>query len=251
MADKLTQQIVDALSTAAAEPAGRPLFVSKTELGLFPGAAKAAAQKCLADRLLQIVRSEPRGKLPRELYALTELGWDYLLAAVNPKQVLEDFVRVLEQRQGEVNELLDTARHMAANLQGLKDAVARVIPKVFANRIEAPEPPSLTASIREQLAVWPATAGEDCSLPELFRRLSPRPTIGEFHDALRELHAAGTIYLHPWTGPLSELPDPACTLLVGHGVAYYASNRIQDSGRRIQDAGLGIPAKSRPLPIGA
>jgi hypothetical protein len=225
VADKLTQQIVESLSLAAASPAGTPLFASKSEPGLFPGPAKAAAQKCLTDRLIHIVRSEPKGKLPRELYGLTEAGWDFLLAAVNPKQVLEDFVRVLEQRQGEVSELLDTARHMAGSLQGLKDAVARVLPQVSANRIAAPEPMKLTDTILDQLVLWSASAGEDCSLAVLFRRLQPRPTHGEFHDALRSLHAAGSIYLHPWTGPLSELPDPACALLVGHGVAFYASCR--------------------------
>jgi hypothetical protein len=217
VADKLTQQITDALSRAAAEPAGLPLFATKSEAGLFPATGKAAAQKCLADRLL-----EPKdGKL----HTLTELGWGYLLAAMNPKQVLEDFVRAIEQRQGEVSELLDTARNMAGSLQGLKDAVSRVLPQVVVNRIESPEPVRLADAILEQLQIWCASAGEDCSLSELYRRLKPRPTLGEFHDALRTLHAAGSIYLHPWTGPLSELPDPACALLVGHGVAFYASQR--------------------------
>jgi hypothetical protein len=217
VADKLTQQITEALSRAAAEPAGLPLFACKAEPGLFPAIAKAAAQKCLADRLL----APTAGKL----HVLTEAGWEFLLAAVNPKQVLEDFVRVLEQRQGEVGELLDTARNMAGSLQGLKDAVTRVLPQVVVNRIESPEPLRLGDSILEQLQIWPASAGEDCSLAELYRRLKPRPSIGEFHDALRSLHSAGSIYLHPWTGPLTELPDPACALLVGHGVAFYASQR--------------------------
>lgn len=227
MADKLTQQIVEALSKAAAEPAGLPLYSSKAEPGLFPSSAKPAAQKCLADRLLQIVRSEPRGKQSRELHALTELGWEYLLAAVNPKQVLEDFVRAVEQRQEEVGELLDTARHMAGSLQGLKDAVSRVLPQVWSGHSvtgRAESGHGVTGpQILEQLRLWDASAGEDCTLSELFRRLNPRPTLGEFHDALRSLHSEGAIYLHPWTGPLSELPDPACALLVGHGVAFYAS----------------------------
>ena len=102
MADKLTQQIVEALSKAAAEPCGLPLFILKSDAGLFASTAKAAAQKCLNDRLLHLVRTENRGKSPRELYAPTEAGWEFLLAAVNPKHVLEDFVRVLEERQGEV-----------------------------------------------------------------------------------------------------------------------------------------------------
>ena len=133
MADKLTQQIVDALGKAAAEPTGLPLFATKAEPGLFASTAKPAAQKCLTDKLLHIV-----GKSSRELYAPTEAGWEFLLAAVNPQQVLEDFVRVLEERQGEVGELLGTARQMAESLQGLKDAVSRVLPRVSVKRITVP-----------------------------------------------------------------------------------------------------------------
>jgi len=255
VADKLTQQIVDALGKAAAEPSGLPLFASRAEPGLFAAAAKAAAQKCLADRLLHVARSETKGKSTRELYAPTDAGWEFLLAAVNPKQVLEDFVRVLESRQGEVGELLATARQMAESLQGLKDAVARVLPQVSVNRIAAlsngadcletfdvSSSPSrqngttvlldtlpavdLGQRVLARLRTWTesANAGEDCPLPELFRGLADA-SLGEFHDCLRKLHAQGAIYLHPWTGPLYELPDPACALLVGHGVAYYASVR--------------------------
>jgi hypothetical protein len=69
---------------------------------------------------------------------------------------------------------------------------------------------------------------DDCSLPELYRHLRAHAsglTMGQFHDLLVRLLESGTIYLHPWTGPLYELPEPACALLVGHEVAYYASLR--------------------------
>ncbi|MBX9582321.1 MAG: hypothetical protein K2X87_18615 [Gemmataceae bacterium] len=284
MADKLSQQITDALGRAAADPGGLPLFAGKGEAGLFPAAAKPAAQRCLADGLLRAVRTDTKGRSARELYALTDAGWDYLLAAVNPKQVLEDFVRVLEARQGEVGELLVSARRMADGLHGLREAVARVLPQVTASRVQGPLPPApsggstkhearstnqvaeptessdfgfrdsdfprrgpgggvgsetavleapsltLADAIVAQLAGWAgsASAGEDCPLPELYRRLAadgPAPSIGAFHDGMRELHAAGAVYLHPWTGPLYALPEPAYALLIGHGVAYYASIR--------------------------
>ena len=88
----------------------------------------------------------------------------------------------------------------------------------------------LAAAVLARLSDWAASAnaGEDCPLPELYRALSvldPAPTIGAFHDGLRQLHAAGTIYLHPWTGPLYALPEPAYALLAGHNVAYYTSAR--------------------------
>jgi hypothetical protein len=121
VADKITQQIIEALTRAAANPAGLPLYAGKSDPGLFPNtsAARPAAQKCLADGLVRVVGTDAKGKTPRELYALTDPGWEFLLAQVNPKQVLEDFVRVLEAQQGEVGELLDTARRMADSLQGL------------------------------------------------------------------------------------------------------------------------------------
>jgi hypothetical protein len=268
VADKLTRQIIDALSLAAADPGGLPLYAGKSGPGLFPSTstAKAAAQKCLTDGLLRVVRTEPKGKATRELYALTEAGWEVLLAAVNPKQVLEDFVRVLEARQGEVGELIESARRMAESLQGIRDAAARVLPRVTAARVPAAlvcdsrltghlngtahmngtavlEAPAaeLAASVLARLADWAASAnaGEDCPLPELFRSLStrdPAPTLGEFHDCLRKLHADGAVYLHPWTGPLYALPEPACALLVGHNVAYYAS--LREPGDRRQGTGV-------------
>jgi hypothetical protein len=263
VADKITQQITDALTRAAARPDGLPLYGGRADVVLFPSTAKLAAQKCLADGLVRAIGTDPKGK--RDLFALTDAGWEYLLAQVNPKQVLEDFVRVLEERQGEVGELLDTARRMADSLQGLKEAVARVLPTVSVTRIRQPLPspppkgegelssasPSgggggssrlngttavldaparteLAPIILARLADWSGAAGEDCPLPELYRSLSLLdlpPSIGEFHDCLRKLHTDGTLYLHPWTGPLYALPEPAYALLAGHNIAYYASVR--------------------------
>ena len=280
MADKLTQQIIDALSKAAAEPTGLPLFAAKAEPGLFPptSSAKPAAQKCLTDGLLRPVAGTPGAKAIRDRYTITDHGWDYLLTAVNPKQVLEDFVRVLEGREGKVGELIASVQEMAANLHGLKEAVARVIPRVTMMRFREPTSPApsiasrveqldstsplthleampsrigtalqeqpsvvvmapavdpaaeLAAAILTRLADWSASAisGEDCPLPTLFRSLGtrePAPTIGEFHDCLRTLSASGSLYLHPWTGPLYALPEPAYALLAGHNIAYYASAR--------------------------
>jgi hypothetical protein len=281
VADKLTQQITDALTRGAAEPGGLPLYASKADAGLFPNTAgaKPAAQKCLADELLRPAPPDPKAKPPRERYALTEKGWEFLLAAVNPKQVLEDFVRVLEARQGEVGELLDSARNMAASLQGLRDAVAKVLPTVTAGKIAKPTPredltvlDSLAARLGLNAPGVPAGAARgldspavpvaadsaphaeavtdtceaiavadlapaicayladrsgptDCPLPELFRALAltGAPTIGQFHDGLRQLHADGAVSFTAWAGPLYALPEPQYALMIGHGIAYYAS----------------------------
>ena len=76
MADKLTQQITEALTKAAAESIGLPLYAGKSDPGLFVSTAsgKSAAQKCLNDGFVRVVGSDTRGKNPRELYGLTEVG---------------------------------------------------------------------------------------------------------------------------------------------------------------------------------
>src|SRR5262249_23178634 len=88
---------------------------------------------------------------------------------------------------------------------------------------------ALNAELMAKLGEWHAAAGasQDCPLPELYRRLATdKPaSIRQFHDALRQLHDDGQVYLHPWTGPLYALPEPAFALLVGHEIAYYASVR--------------------------
>ncbi len=276
MADKLTQLVLDALTRAAAEPDGVPLFGTRSDPGLFPptAAAKPAAKKALDDGLLRVVKTEAKGKQARELCAATEKGLRFLLDQVSPRQVLEDFVRALERREGEVTELLAAANRMADTLDGLKAAVVVVLPQVQAHRIvfregeapaepdrpparQEPRPPvrsapmmngaatleapaqvavaapdldDLSGAVLARLSDWAASAGagQDCPLPELYKSLTTRdvpPTIGAFHDCLRQLHADHKIYLHPWTGPLYALPEPAYALLAGHNVAYYASAR--------------------------
>ena len=44
-------------------------------------------------------------------------------------------------------------------------------------------------------------------------------TIGRFHDSCANC-TTSRVYLHPWTGPLYELPDPPFALLIGHETLY-------------------------------
>ena len=137
MADKLTQLIVEALTRAAADPAGSPLYAGKAEPGLFPATAvaKPAAKKAADDGLLRLVRTESKGKGSRELYAATEAGVQFLLTQSNPKQVLEDFVRVLEERETQVSDLLTTVRGMADSLAGMRAVAGMVLPQVAVARV--------------------------------------------------------------------------------------------------------------------
>lgn len=234
MAESFDSQILTALTRASAEPGGLPLVASKAAPGLFPATAsgRSAAKRAIDDGLFEIARD---GK-GRERATMTTKGMDRLLAESNPKPVLDDFVRVLEARAGQVGELIAAVRDMTEQLAAMKQVVDAVLPKVTAMRVSEPAAKpfddrsrglgiSLRDSILTILDSWSATAGEDCPLPVLFRDLTHPTSVGTFHDCLRELHASGEIYLHPWTGPLYALPEPQIALLSGHEIACYASLR--------------------------
>jgi len=290
MADKSIQLILSALSQAVAYAEGLPLHGSKVAPGLFPAnaAGKQVAQRCLEEGYLRCLNPVPetaspgvtatgeppvpggvvlpaeagakKTKTPPACYAVTDKGLSYLFNQVSPRQVLEDLVRVLENRQGEVVQLLDCARRMQAGFDALKANAERVLQNLrqppangatgnLGNQFRAflqeataaPVPPAAAATgaivqaVVEQLGHWQKACGasEDCPLPDLFRQVEsrlPRLSAGVFHDVLRQLHDSGQIYLHPWTGPLYDLPEPPLALLVGHEVAYYASLRPETSG---------------------
>ncbi len=244
MADKSTQLLLEALSRAVAEPTGAPLHGNKTAPGLFAAsvAGKQAALRCKDEGYLRVVRTETKGKTTVEVCAITEKGLAYLLSQVSPKQVLEDFVRALEARQGQAGQLLETARQMQAGLDALKAAAEKVLQQVhrgsrsqtqfgneFGPTASSNGSETWISALLAHLARWYAAgAAEDCSLPELYgqaQQAAPQLTIGHFHDGLRRLYEQEQIYLHPWTGPLYEIPEPPYALLVGHEIAYYASLR--------------------------
>ena len=238
MADKHAPLILEALTRAASEPGGLPPHAARGEVGLFPNTAtgKAAARRCLDEKMLQALPAQSNGK-PREICTITDRGLRHLTEQVSPKKLLEDFVRILEERRGQVEELLATVGRMAQNIDGLKATVSAILPQVQSARLPVPvnrlvdsfrPADEIAAAIQTHLADWRSEAARDCPLPELYRAVScghPTCTVGLFHDALRTLHDAGRVYLHPWTGPLYAVPEPAYALMAGHNVAYYASAR--------------------------
>jgi hypothetical protein len=138
-------------------------------------------------------------------------------------------VRALEARQAQTAVLVESARQMQTSLEVLRSRAERVLDYLPAG---LPTPPGEEAWRQKVLHYLTQRQGngtrEDCPLPELYRQARQEAgalSIGGFHDGLRQLHAGGLIYLHPWTGPLYALPEPPLALLVGHEIAYYASPR--------------------------
>ena len=238
MADKSTQLILDALSRAVAEPGGVPLHGNKKAPGLFASTAtaKQLALRCKEEGLLRVLHAENGSKTTQEICALTEKGLTYLLDEVSPKQVLEDLVRALEARHAHVGELVAAARRWQEGLDALQATVQRVLDQLQKpGKLVAGAAPSANgserwlAAVMAYLAEWQrADKTSDCPLPDLYRvarQTSPHLTIGHFHDGLRRLHEQEKIYLHPWTGPLYEIPEPPYALLIGHEIVYYVSEK--------------------------
>jgi hypothetical protein len=267
VADKSTPLVLAALGRAAAAAEPVPLHGTRAAPGLFPATAagKQAAQRCRDDGLLAV--AEPpdppaaggtavKKKAAAPCCTITDKGLGYLLAQVSPRQVLEDFVRGLEARQHRVADCAAALRALQSSTDGLKASVEKILDQfppperaagagglkaLFREFLAEPAPvngqtlappAALEGAVLAELQRWQQSgASEDCPLPHLYRQ-SAAGSIGLFHDALRRLHDAGQIYLHPWTGPLYELPEPPFALLVGHEIAYYASLRegMKDEG---------------------
>jgi hypothetical protein len=247
MADKSLEIMLDGLTRAVAEPAGLPLFAYRKSPGLFHSTAPArlAASRCKDEGYLHVVRSESRGKRLQEVCAITEKGLAYLLTQVSPKRILEQLVEVLGDRGTQAEQLITTAHHWQAELEKMRAHVANVLDQLQSSPSSGPAslcngsahavtPPDawLLEAVRHLHQRSDSAVAGDCPLPDLYKHAlssTQNLTIGLFHDGLRKLHEQEKIYLHPWTGPLYEIPEPPYAIMIGHEVAYYASAK-NDSG---------------------
>lgn len=158
-----------------------------------------------------------------------------LLSESSPADAIRQLAAAVAAHEAEAAALSSSACRLQTSLDALRrvaeSALARLTPVAVARQSE-PEPGWLAHVCRHVEDRAGAAAG-DCPLPELFalaRGVEPDLSVGRFHDGLRRLHAAARIGLQPWTGPLSELPEPDLAFLVGHQVAYYASRPLPAPG---------------------
>lgn len=236
MAIQVSSLILGALQRAAGEPDGLALVASRSAPGLFSASAagKQAAQRCKDDGLLQVVRTEPKGKTPLEICALTERGLKHLLDQTSPRPVLEALLQAIERCETKLRDLVSGAAQQHQQLESLRALAGKLLEHLPKNETALlpwhsnghRKPDDI---VLDCLRAWHGSRQlGDCPLPDLYRRAaeqSAKLTIGQYHDALRTLHERQAVYLHPWTGPLYEMPDPALAMLTGHEIAYYASLR--------------------------
>jgi len=246
MADKVTNILIDALKQALSEPAEQRLYKSGKLDGLFAGRTGAngeAAARALGDGLLEVVRTETKGKIATEWVRATPRATEFLHQHESPVQALKDLQIILQTNQQTIPLWLaemqrelgvlsarigEEATKWTHRLEALSEQVEGAL-----RRVEASEPPSPTGVAAE--CPWAVDAlayldrrrsggaGGDCSLPELFSALREQHaelSLPDFHDCLRRLHDRRALRLLPFRGSPSEIPEPEYALVDGANVLY-------------------------------
>jgi seryl-tRNA synthetase len=248
-ADKINDALVQALKQALAEPGEHRLFKSGKLAGLFPGRSGAnaeAAARALRDGLLEVARTETKGRTAIEWVRLTPRGVEFLGAHESPRRAVEQLRDVLQAaRQG----LPAWEKELRAELQALGDRLAEETRR-YGQRLEA-----LARRVEEALArleeersripdgvaeavPWARDAlgylesrraggaNGECPLPELFAALHRQHadlSVTAFHEGLRRLHEGRAVRLLPFTAPAAELPQPEFALYDRAAVFYHVA----------------------------
>lgn len=245
--DKVKQALLEALKQAVAEPGEQRLYRSGKLPGLFFGRTAVnaeAAALAFAEGLLELVRTETKGKIPVEWVRITPKGLDYVVQQESPVRALDELRTVLQvtqegipvwlaqlqqQVQAMGQRLAEEVQHIARHVDRLSQRVSEVLHKV------APPPPlpegTASAIPWAQLALdyldrrRENGVDDPCPLPELFGVLHQslaELTVKDFHAGLRRLHDRAAVRLLPFEGT-GELPEPEYALLDGTTVYYFAA----------------------------
>ena len=182
------------------------------------------SHKLVVDALLRAARDPS----DRESAPLSDKGLGWLVESADPAQLTKVVAAALDRRSEAIASIRRELDQSQQQLETVRAALMALASKK-SPASERIDPHGLTEKLRAKLQHWRQSGLlGDCPLPELFRHLRQTLatlTIGQFHDHLRHLHQHQEIYLHPWTGPLYQLPEPALALLIGHEIAYYANLR--------------------------
>jgi hypothetical protein len=246
--DKITELVLTALKQALAEPGEQRLFRSGKLPGLFPsrtGASAEASTQALRDGLLEVVRTETKGKTVVEWVRTTPRGVDFLHRHESPVRAMDELRCALQMNRdgipawvAEIRQelhalaarLTDEVQAIGHRLEALSQRVAEGLRR--SDGLAPALPDGTTAAVPwaqdvldylERRRAGGAATG--CPLPELFaalREKRPELTMKDYHVGLRRLFDRGVLRLLPFEGG-DELPEPEYALLDGAAVYYYVA----------------------------
>lgn len=246
MADKVTETLVEALKQSLAEPGDQRLYRSGKLPGLFAarnGLSLEAATRAIQEGLLEVVRTDAKGKSETEWVRVTPRGIEFLYEHDSPVKVLEevrDLLRMtregmplwLLQMQQELkaanDKIAEEARAIHRRLDDLGGRIESALRRADLGRIPLSDGALTIPWAQEALAYLERRRdsgnGVPCSLPELFEALRPRHgglSLKAYLDGLRRLHDLRALQLLPFTDPPEKIPEPEYALADGPALLYY------------------------------
>jgi DNA repair ATPase RecN len=244
--DKVTTALLEALKQALGQPGEQRLFRSGKLPGVFAGRTSVnaeAAARALREGLLEVVRSEIKGKTAVEWVRLTPQGIRFLHDHESPVQALTELRDALRTTQEGVPALLAEIRRaldavgsrLAEEVQTVAHRLDALVRRVEETLERLAAPPLSEETLRAVPWAKEALAHLDrrrdsspaapCPLGELFLAVKGphgELTVADFHLGLRRLHDRGVVRLLPCEGT-DGLPEPEYALLDGPVTYYYAT----------------------------
>lgn len=245
---KIKEAIVAALKQGLAEPGEQRLFRSGKLAGLFAGRNSInteAATEAVRQGLLEIVRTETKGKLATDWVRVTPKGVEFLVSHESPARAMDELRAALQLTQEGIplwlaqirqtlhelgKRLTDEVQRIGYRLEKLTERVQEGLKKAQESAPRIPETAAAAFPWALEAVAYldrrrQSGIASTCPLPELFTGLSDKDeklTLSTFHAGLRHLHDRGLVKLLPFEGP-GELPEPEYALLDGASVFYYAA----------------------------
>lgn len=248
MADKTTETLLEALKQALAQPAEQRLYRSGKLPGLFAGRSGTSAEaagRALKEGLLEVSRTETKGKTVAEWVRITPRGVDFVHEHESPVRVLEELRDTLQMTREGIpvwvlqlqQELRDAGSKLVENVERLSqrfDVLSRRVDEALRradlSRVARGGAEAVIPWAQAALAYLDkrrdSGAAGHCSLPELFAAVRPEHvelSIPDYLDGLRRLHDRHAIQLIRYAGTPGELPQPEFALLDGAEVFFYVA----------------------------
>lgn len=246
MVDKATQLVLEVLKQAVTEPGEQRLFRTGKLDGLFPSHTAAnneAADLALRDGLLEVVRTETKGKTTTQWVRTTAKAVEFIHHHESPLQTLQELQAILQTSRDGLPVWMDDLRQ---RLTQLGEELTRESQK-WSQRLEAlhlqvsealtkvqPLPGQVATGneenqwARESLGYLKrrkvSGAAGQCSLPELFSALRSGHgdlSITGFHDHLLRMQERHTVKLLPFPGDPGSIPEPEYALPEGADLLYF------------------------------
>ena len=245
--DKATEVLLEALRRALTNSAEQPIFKTGNQAGLFVGKTgihMEAAERAKRERLLEVIRTEMKGKSTVEWARIMPAGVDFLYEHESPLRVLSDLQDLLQSnRQGLPNwlgqmrdalhqishRLSQDAQRWSEQLETLQNRVTHAL-----QRLETREPNlsngmlSAVPWVTDALSYLDRRALGDeagsCTIRELFAALKPIHvglSLASFHSGLRRLREGRIVRLLPSSNGAPSPAEPEYTLLDGGDLLYF------------------------------